>query len=150
MSRENASIVAAVLLACALAGCGSGAPPPGASSPAVFCDTFRPVRAKVNAARDQINATPSSQTLQESFNTIATQVKIGLDASPPTEVKGDIQTFYDAVVATQSQLAAIGYDITKLATPLTLQDPQAQQAGEAIEKWANVHCGTPLSTQPSG
>jgi hypothetical protein len=133
-------------VAFALVGCGS-ATSSGASSTAGFCDTYRPIKAKVNAARDQMNATPSSQTLQASFNTIVTQVKIGLDASPPAAIKGDIQTFYDAVVKTQSQLAAVGYDGTKLQEPLALQDPKSQQAGNAVDQWSHVNCGTPLSAE---
>jgi outer membrane murein-binding lipoprotein Lpp len=143
--RGRAITAATVLSAFVLAGCGSSATSSGASGTAEFCGTFRPISAKVNAARDQINTTPSSQTLQASFSTIVTQVKMGLDASPPAAVKGDIQTFYDAVVQTQSQLAAIGYDLTKLQKPLALQDPKSLQAGKAVEQWSHVNCGTPLS-----
>ncbi|MGH3684885.1 MAG: hypothetical protein ACRDRE_02350 [Pseudonocardiaceae bacterium] len=136
-----------VLVAFALVGCGSSATSAGASSTAGFCDTYRPIKAKVNAARDQMNATPSPQTLQASFTTIVTQVKIGLDAAPPAAIKGDIQTFYDSMVKTQSQLSAVGYDSTKLKEPPAFQDPKSQQAGNAVDQWSHVNCGTPLSAE---
>jgi hypothetical protein len=142
----RAITAAAVLSAFMLTGCGNSAASSGASSTAKFCDIYRPVSAKVNAARDHINATPDPQTLQASFNTIATQVKIGLDAAPPATVKNDIQTFYDAVVQTQSQLTAVGYDLAKLQKPLAVQEPKNLQAGEAVSKWAHTNCGTPSPT----
>ena len=45
--------------------------------------------------------------MQAALDTIVSEAKVVLDASPSTAVQDDLQTFYNAVVEARSQVAAV-------------------------------------------
>ena len=74
--------------------------------------------------------------MQAALDTIVSEAKVVLDASPSTAVQDDLQTFYNAVVEASSQVAAVDYNIAKLpgGAP-AVRDPKFQEAAQAIEEW---------------
>lgn len=144
-------VIGTALWGLALAGCGTS-PPSGASAvdaPA-FCTLYRATNDIVDTAFAQITPAASAQTVQSALDTIVTQFKAVVDASPPATIKIDLQTMHTSMVQAQGQLAAVGYRIAQLpGGPPAVNNPEFGAAARNVANWGHTNCGTPPQTGSS-
>ncbi len=139
----------------ALSACGSSthtATNIGQPTDAGYCKTFKPLNDQVQQALGKLfGPGATSDDLRSASATLVAATDKAVTSNPPADIRADLEVAHQTFLQLQSQVAAVNYDVTKLAgPPPALNDPKFNAARQNIVNYGSKYCGIQPQEGPGG